>query len=81
MNMIVSQEIDTPCVKLCVVEPESGYCIGCGRTRSEIAGWLVMSPAERREVMAGLGERVETLTRHKRRKGGARGRRGSEGAV
>jgi uncharacterized protein len=81
MNVIASQEIDTPCVKLCVVDPESGFCIGCGRTRGEIAGWLAMSPAERREVMSGLGERVATLTRHKRRKGGARTRRGSLGAL
>ena len=26
-------EIETPCVKLCVVDPETGFCIGCGRTR------------------------------------------------
>ena len=32
--------IETPCVKICVVDPETGYCIGCGRTREEIAGWL-----------------------------------------
>jgi hypothetical protein len=40
--------IETPCVKICVVEPETGFCIGCGRTRMEIAGWLGMEPAERR---------------------------------
>ena len=75
MNAPVGQTIDTPCVKLCVVDPESGFCIGCGRSRPEIAGWLAMTPAGRREVMAGLGERLETMTRRKRRKGGARGRR------
>ena len=81
MNAPVSQEIDTPCVKLCVVDPDSGFCIGCGRSRSEIAGWLAMTPAGRRDVMAGLGHRLDTLTRHKRRKGGARGRRNASGAV
>jgi predicted Fe-S protein YdhL (DUF1289 family) len=78
MNAPVSQNIDTPCVNVCVVDPENGFCIGCGRTRSEIAGWIAMSAAERREVMAGLPSRVEAMTRHKRRKGGARGRRGTE---
>lgn len=81
MNAPVSQDIDTPCVKLCVVDPESGFCIGCGRSRTEIAGWLAMPPAERREVMAGLDGRIESLTRLKRRKGGARGRRNAAGAV
>jgi predicted Fe-S protein YdhL (DUF1289 family) len=81
MNAPVAPEIDTPCVKLCVVDPESGFCIGCGRTRGEIAGWIAMTPALRREVMAGLDERIAALTRHKRRKGGARARRGYGGTL
>ncbi len=68
--------IDTPCIKICVVEPETGYCIGCGRTRSEIGGWLAMSQAERRALMATLPERVATLTLRKTRRGGRRGRLG-----
>jgi hypothetical protein len=78
MNAPVSQDVETPCVKLCVVDPDSGYCIGCGRSRSEIAGWVAMTPPERREVMAGLQERLDTMTRNKRRRGGARGRRNSD---
>ena len=78
MNAPASVDIETPCVKLCVVDPDSGFCIGCGRSRSEIAGWIAMSPAERRAVMAELDDRMASLTRNKRRKGGARGRRDSE---
>ncbi len=69
------RDIETPCVKLCVVDPDSGICIGCGRSRSEIAGWIAMSPGERRAVMGELDDRMASLTRSKRRKGGARGRR------
>jgi uncharacterized protein len=69
-------DIETPCVKVCVLDPDSGYCIGCGRTRSEIAGWLDMTDALRRDIMAGLPQRVDALTRAKRRRGGARARRG-----
>jgi uncharacterized protein len=76
-DISVAQDIETPCVKLCVVDPESGFCIGCGRSRSEIAGWIAMSAGARRDVMAELGDRLASLTRSKRRKGGARGRRGS----
>lgn len=81
MNALVSQEIETPCVKICVVDPETGFCIGCGRSRGEIAGWLSMTAGDRRQVMSGLGERIESLTRRKRRKGGARGRRDGLGAL
>ena len=66
--------VESPCVKICVVEPETGFCIGCGRTRGEIGGWLGMSPDERRTVMATLPERVATLTQRKTRRGGRRGR-------
>lgn len=68
--------IETPCVKICVVEPETGFCIGCGRTRMEIAGWLGMTPAQRHNIMQGLPERVSTLTQRKTRRGGRRGRLG-----
>jgi uncharacterized protein len=76
MNAMVVHEIETPCVKLCVVDPESGFCIGCGRTRMEIGLWLEMSVADRRTVMADLGARVDGLTRMKTRRGGRRGRIG-----
>jgi hypothetical protein len=74
MNVLHTSEIETPCVKICVVDPETGFCIGCGRTRSEIAGWLAMTAPERRGIMLGLSERVASLTQRKRRKGGRRGR-------
>ena len=66
--------IETPCVKVCVVDPETGFCIGCGRTRAEIGSWLSFNTEERREIMTALPERVATLTLRKRRKGGRRGR-------
>jgi uncharacterized protein len=71
-------DIETPCVKVCVVEPETGFCIGCGRTRMEIAGWIGMAPPDRRRIMADLPERVATLTLRKSRRGGRRGRLATE---
>ena len=68
--------VESPCVKICVVEPETGFCIGCGRTRGEIGGWLGMSPDDRRSVMATLPERGATLTQSKTRRGGRRARLG-----
>lgn len=81
MNVLYNAEVETPCIKVCVLDPETGFCIGCGRTRQEIGGWLSMGPVERRSVMEGLAERVETLTLRKRRKGGRRGRLGTDDAL
>ena len=66
--------IESRCVRICVVDPETGFCIGCGRTRGEIGSWLGYTPEERRSVMATLPERVATLTQRKTRRGGRRGR-------
>ena len=68
--------VESPCIKICVVEPETGFCIGCGRTRGEIGGWLGMTVDERRTIMSALPERVATLTQRKTRRGGRRARLG-----
>ena len=70
-----SSEIESPCVKICVVDPHSGHCIGCGRSRDEIAGWLAMSAKARKDVMDLLPERVTNMTRCRPRRGGADSRR------
>lgn len=74
MNAMNQTVIETPCIKICVVDPETGFCIGCGRTRMEIGSWLGLTPDERRNVMAQLPERVQTLTQRKSRRGGRAGR-------
>ncbi len=43
-------------------------------TRDEIGSWLGFTPEQRREVMAGLPERVASLTLRKTRRGGRRAR-------
>ncbi|MGI9484265.1 MAG: DUF1289 domain-containing protein [Hyphomicrobiales bacterium] len=69
--------VASPCIKVCVVDPDSDLCIGCGRTRTEIAGWLSFSARQRKDVTSALPQRLANLTRNKRRKGGARNRRKS----
>ena len=51
----------TPCIDVCVVEPSSGLCVGCGRTIDEIGRWASLSEAERHAVMAGLPARLRAL--------------------
>jgi len=46
--------IKTPCVKVCVVDGESGLCLGCFRQLSEVAGWARLTDDEREAIMADL---------------------------
>ncbi len=55
------QPIRTPCIKVCVVDGQSGHCLGCGRTLNEIARWARFTDAERDAVMAALPPRIEAL--------------------
>ncbi len=47
----------SPCNKVCVMDAESRYCLGCKRTLGEVARWSGMNDAERAAVMAQLPER------------------------
>ncbi|MGB3866466.1 MAG: DUF1289 domain-containing protein [Xanthobacteraceae bacterium] len=52
------REPETPCIAVCMIDPKSGLCFGCGRTLAEIAGWGGMASAERRAIMAELPARM-----------------------
>ena len=46
--------VATPCVKVCIVDGESGLCLGCYRTLREVARWSAFDDAEREAIMAAL---------------------------
>ena len=51
-------DIESPCNKICAVDPASGMCVGCGRTLAEIEGWIRFSTEERARIMAELPRRL-----------------------
>lgn len=69
------QTIESPCISICELNTESGYCTGCLRTREEIAIWGRADTATRLEILDKLrdrrvanggGRRRETKRRQKR---------------
>ena len=64
-------EIDSPCIKICVIHPEERLCVGCYRSIEEIATWSRLTPAERQTIMADLPARAPRLAK---RRGGRMGR-------
>ncbi|KMK67951.1 DUF1289 domain-containing protein [Puniceibacterium sp. IMCC21224] len=55
-------EVESPCIKICVIHSESRLCTGCLRSIDEITRWSTMSGDERRTVMATLPDRAGTLS-------------------
>ena len=60
------RSIPTPCVKVCVVDGESGLCLGCYRTLAEVAAWSRLGEAEREAIMADLPGRPGRVSPAKR---------------
>ena len=54
VNVPSMAAVETPCIKVCKLDLQTGRCLGCGRTRGEIAAWTSVTAAERRAVMARL---------------------------
>jgi predicted Fe-S protein YdhL (DUF1289 family) len=49
--------MNSPCTKVCVMDADNRYCLGCKRTLGEIARWGEMGETEQAAVLAQLGAR------------------------
>jgi len=49
--------IASPCNKVCAMDAEQRYCLGCWRTLAEIAAWGSMTNKEQRAVLKQLQRR------------------------
>jgi uncharacterized protein len=55
--------IESPCNRVCTLDPATDLCLGCGRTLAEITAWTRMTDAERAQVMAECARRLEARRR------------------
>ena len=60
-------EVQSPCVRVCVVHPEARICTGCLRSIDEITRWSRMTNDRRSQVMDELPDRAGLL---RKRRGG-----------
>lgn len=58
-------EAESPCIKICVIHPETRLCTGCLRSIDEIGAWSIMSPEARRMVMDTLPDRANLITKRR----------------
>ncbi|MFN7178096.1 DUF1289 domain-containing protein [Hyphomonas sp.] len=55
------EPIKSPCIKVCAVDGQTGFCLGCGRTLPEIGAWVKMGAEGRENVLIRLPERIAHL--------------------
>ena len=53
--------ISSPCIGVCKLDPDTGYCVGCLRTGEEIMAWPGADAAEKLAIRARLPHRRHKL--------------------
>ena len=48
---VLPEHLQSPCVKVCALDPDTGLCGGCYRTIDEIADWIEMTPEQQRATL------------------------------
>ena len=43
--------VESPCIAVCKIDYESGYCIGCNRTIEEITNWSIFDDSQKRKIL------------------------------
>ncbi|WP_299659734.1 DUF1289 domain-containing protein [uncultured Ruegeria sp.] len=59
------EEVESPCIQICVVHPTERICTGCYRTIDEISRWSKMDHTERAEIMQDLPDRKPRLAKRR----------------
>jgi predicted Fe-S protein YdhL (DUF1289 family) len=53
--------VNSPCIGICVINAETGYCLGCMRTIDEISNWARLPRDRRAEIIDQLESRRQSL--------------------
>ena len=55
--MTISFDLPSPCVSVCEIDRQTGYCRGCLRSSREIAGWRDLDHDARLALLETLRDR------------------------
>ena len=61
-------KLPSPCTSVCEMDFKDEFCIGCYRTRGEIASWLSMDRSDQLNLLNILNERRAAATGAQRRR-------------
>ena len=59
----LSVQQHSPCVGVCALDQQTGWCLGCGRSMDEISRWATMAPVEQRACWDDIPRRLDLLSR------------------
>lgn len=51
--------VESPCISVCAMNEDTGFCIGCYRTLEEIKSWWDLENTEKKAVVEAAKQREE----------------------
>jgi len=51
------EQVKSPCIGICACN-EDDICIGCGRTKNEVANWIYLTEEHKKEIIKKCKERL-----------------------
>ena len=57
----MNDELDSPCIDICTIDPNNGECIGCGRTLYEINNWTNFDNFKKKQILENLNAKNENI--------------------
>ena len=57
----MNDEIDSPCIDICTIDPNRGECIGCGRTLDEINNLTNFDNFKKKQILENLNAKNENI--------------------
>jgi uncharacterized protein len=57
----VPESTASPCIGVCTIDEDSGFCLGCARSLPEVANWRRFSDTQKGELLRKLPQRRQEL--------------------
>ena len=54
----MTEEVKSPCNELCLIDEDTGLCLGCLRTSDEIASWSTYTNEQKENVLSEIKNRI-----------------------
>lgn len=54
-------DVPSPCIGVCTIDEDTGFCLGCARSLQEVAGWRRLDAAQKQRLVEALPERKRKL--------------------
>ena len=57
----INEDVQSPCIGVCIVDETSQLCQGCFRTLGEIQGWSDLDHAQKKIVAENVNQRANAF--------------------